>query len=127
MVLALMTRSEHVLVDPRRRRAEFLSQAAETLGLDQHVRVVQATVEKVKCAPVNTITARAVSSIDNLLSRTRHLADDGTSWLLHKGRNAVAEIQDAKLAWNARFEMIPSVTDVDAVIVRVTELAGRRE
>lgn len=126
LVLALLTQSEHVLVEPRRRRAEFLDQAARSLEVNQRVRVLQSAVEKIEHRQVGTVTARAVASIDKLLSATHHLADRSTTWLLHKGRSAGAEVDQAKALWNAEFEMLPSVTDSQSAIVRVTDLTGRR-
>lgn len=126
MVLAILLRREHVLVEPRRRRAEFLEQSAAALGLADNVRVLQSVVERVKRTGVGTITARAVTSVEKLLSATHHLAGESTTWLLHKGRNASDEIEHAKTIWDARFETIQSLTAADAAIVRVTGLTGRR-
>lgn len=126
LVLAILTRSQHVLVEPRRRRAEFLEQAAKSLGINQSVRIVQTPVEKFEHPPVGTITARAVASVAKLLSVTHHLADQSTAWLLHKGRSARAEVDEARALWNADFELLPSCTAPDAAIVRVTSLTARR-
>lgn len=126
MVLAILLRSEHLLVEPRRRRAGFLVEAADSLGLSKNVRVSQASVERIARAPVGTITARAVTTIDGLIAATSHLADEATTWLLHKGRNASGEVDRARMTWDARFEMLPSITDPDAAIVRVSDFAGRR-
>lgn len=126
LVLAVLLQSEHVLTEPRRRRAEFLTRASEELGIDEKVTVIQSLVEKVRLAPFGTITARAVTTVDALLLATRHLADAGTTWLLHKGKSASKEVEQASAAWSARFELLPSVTSAEASIVRVTEFAGRR-
>lgn len=127
MVLAILTRSEHVLVEPRRRRADFLAHVAAALGLT-NVRIVRSTVETLTRSPVGTITARAVASIDKLLASTQHLADASTTWLLHKGRTGASEVASVRPIWNARFDLLPSLTDPSASIVRVREVskvAGR--
>ncbi len=125
LVLAVMTQSEHVFVERRAKRAEFLRAAAATLSISSRVRVVQRSVEQLREVPVEIITARAVMSLNAILEATRHLADRSTTWLLHKGRNARFEVDVAAAVWNADFEMLPSITASDAAIVRVRNFTGR--
>lgn len=122
LVVAILSRSEHVLVEPRRRRAEFLSHVVATVNIGDRVKVVPKSVERVTRSPAAVITARAVSSIESLIVSTRHLADASTIWLLHKGRNATAEVDPARLVLFANFEMLRSMTDPDAAIVKVSNL-----
>ncbi len=124
LVLAAMTNSEHVLVEPRRKRAEFLTRAVDALGLMDRVHVIRTPVEKIVRPPVDVITARAVASLDKLLGATRQLAGPSTVWLLHKGRSAQAEIDEVGRRWSASFQMLPSLTDRDAAIVHVRDLRG---
>lgn len=126
LVLAILSRSEHILVEPRRRRADFLSHVIAAIGLGNRTRVVQRHVERLEYSPINFVTARAVSSVENLVASTRHLADGATIWLLHKGRSAAAEIDAAKRVLWADFEMLPSITDPDAAIVKVSNLRSGR-
>lgn len=123
LVLAILSPTQHILVEPRRRRAAFLSEATVALGLENHVRVVQQDVERMSHpAAINAITARAVSSVGSLINSTRHLADESSIWLLHKGRTAAAEVDAARRVLCAKFEMFPSMTDPDAAIVRISNL-----
>lgn len=126
MVLAILTQSDHLLVEPRRRRADFLLHAVATLQLKESVRIVQSPVERLREPLARTITARAVSSLDKLIAMTMHLADRSTVWLLHKGRDVSAEVEQAEAFWDASFEMLPSITDPQSAIVRITNFAGRR-
>lgn len=126
LVLAVMTQSMHILVEPRRRRAEFLQRTAAALGIAARVDVVQQSVERFHGGPIGVITARAVMSLANILTATHHLANRSTIWLLHKGRGAQLEVDAAELMWNAKFEMLPSMTAADASIVRVSEFCGKQ-
>lgn len=126
LVLAILSRCEHILVEPRRRRADFLSSVVSGLGLSDRVEVVQQEVERVKRPACRVITARAVSSIEAVVTATRHFSDDSTAWLLHKGRSAAAEAAAARSVLCADVEMYPSMTDSEASIVKVTGLASRR-
>jgi 16S rRNA (guanine527-N7)-methyltransferase len=113
------------LVEPRAKRAEFLSRATFSLGLSDHVTVHARRVEQVHIAPVATITARAVASLDKLFTMAAHLADENTRWVLPKGRKAVSELEEARRTWQGSFRLVPSMTDPDAAIV-IAEGVRRR-
>lgn len=126
IVIALMTKLRYVLVEPRRLRAEFLNFAVHRLGLADRVDVVQKRVETVKELTVNVITARAFASLTETLKATRHLGNERTTWLLHKGRNAKSEVAEAQQAFAAEFDLFPSLTAPDAALVRVRQLPRLR-
>lgn len=116
LVLAIMSNARHVLVEPRRLRADFLKHAAENLGLADRVAVVQDRVENVR-GSFCVVTARAFASLSDTLAATIHLSDKRTQWILHKGRGATAQAEAAMHAWTGTLELIPSVTDPLASIV----------
>lgn len=122
LVLAILTSADHCLVEPRRLRADFLEQAVQDLGLGSRVTVQRSTVEKAKVAGPDVITARAFRSLTATLAATAHLAGERTTWLLNKGRRAAIEVEEARQDWRGRFELLPSITDPTAAIVRVTDL-----
>lgn len=126
IVLSLMTDATFLLVEPRKLRAQFLQRVVDELGLSSRVEVLQTRVEAVAARPLASITARAFAPLSQALRATLHLADQGTTWLLHKGRNAAAEVVEAQRAFEGNFETIPSMTAPDASIVRVRGLCGVR-
>jgi 16S rRNA (guanine527-N7)-methyltransferase len=115
IVVAILTASPMILVEPRRLRAEFLRRVIDELQLQ--ASVVQARVEALQCPPVDIITARAVAPIDKLFAMALHLSRKGTIWALPKGRNAHLELEQAKKSWQGDFRLEPSRTDPDARIV----------
>ena len=127
MVVAILTGDPVTLIEPRRLRAEFLCAVADRLGLI-NVTVVPAKAQAVN-GKFDVITARAVSKIGELLGITHHLAHKDTTYLLMKGRNAAAELEQARAAWHGRFERIASRTDSEAAIVVARGIVprGRRE
>ena len=127
MVVAILTADPVTLIEPRRLRAEFLGAVADRLGLT-NVTVVPAKAQAAT-GKFDVITARAVGKIGELLGITAHLAHKDTTYLLMKGRNAAAELEQARAAWHGRFERIASRTDPDAAIVVARGIAprGRRE
>lgn len=127
IVLATMTNAAYTLVEPRRLRADFLQRVAIELGLIDRVEILCAKIEKIARLQLDVITARAFASLSNTLKATQHLTQPRTVWLLPKGRNAQAEIDEAKGVWIARFELLPSRTSAEGCIVRVSHFQGIRK
>ena len=110
------------LVEPRRKRADFLAQAADALGLP-HVVVHASKVESVD-ARAKTVSARAVAGVAALVEAARHVASRDTVWLLPRGRVDEAELAD--LPQHARvFHVEQSITDPDSKIVVLRGVRGR--
>lgn len=110
------------LVEPRRKRAVFLAEAAESLDLP-HVTVHASKVESVDVR-ARVISARAVAAIPALVEAARHVASRDTIWLLPRGRVDADEL--AGLHQHARvFHVKQSLTDLDSSIVTLKGVFGR--
>jgi 16S rRNA (guanine527-N7)-methyltransferase len=116
LVTAIITGNPTILVEPRARRAAFLQETAETLGL-MHVRVVASTVQKLVANPVDNITARALAALPAIIEMAAPFAHKGTVWLLPKGKSAETELASLPRAWQGHWEMRASVTDPDSHIL----------
>lgn len=125
MVLAILLEDPITLIEPRRLRAEFLREAARSLGLSERVRVECAKVERAK-GTFDVITARAVASLDTLLAMSQHLSTSETTWILPKGRNAQSELAQAKLNWHCDARVEQSCTDPDSEILVLTKVGARK-
>lgn len=80
------------LMDSNHKKTAFLTQAVIELGLP-HVQVITARVEAWKTAvPYHVITARAFTSLADLVRLSRHLLAPGGVWLAMKGQHPAAEI-----------------------------------
>jgi len=104
------------LVEPRRLRAEFLARAVQELGLSGRVAVHAAKVERI-AGKFDVITARAVASVDSLLSISHHLSTDKTLWLFPKGKSAQSELDEARAKWQGDFRLETSLTSDEAAIL----------
>jgi len=84
-----------VLVEPMERRIAWLNEQVDELGLS-NVSVVRARAEEAKLsAPLDQVTARAVSAFRKLLPLTAPLLRDGGELVLMKGAGAQAEVDAA--------------------------------
>jgi len=81
------------LLDSSGKKIRFVTQAVAELGL-VNVDVVQSRVEAYQPASrFDTVTARAYSSIEELVKQTAHLLADGGQYLIMKGAYPVAEVE----------------------------------
>lgn len=95
---------DFVLIEPMERRVSWLQEQTEALRLD-NVEVLRARAEDVRLpAPLDRVTARAVSAFRKLIPLTAPLVRDGGELLLMKGANAEAEA-DAAVKESRRFHL----------------------
>lgn len=124
LVVAALSERSVWLVEPRRRRAEFLAAAAAALGISDRVTVKCARIEDVTVA-AEIISARAVASLDTLFGWGAKCASSATCWILPKGRTALADVAAAQLNWDGVFHVEHSVTDPGSLIVLATGVTRR--
>lgn len=114
LVLACLGR-EVTLVEPRKRRVEFLQYCINTLELGT---AVQPVVAQRAGGQFANITARAVASPERLIKDTLHLAGKNTRWILPAGKTAFAIDHLPRV-----FHVEQSVTDASAGII-IAEAKG---
>jgi len=113
------------LVESNARKCAFLTETARLTGATARVR--NARIETVIGEYVGTteiVCARALAPLPQLLSWTEPLLKTGTTGLFPKGRDAHAELTQAAAQWTVVNDLVPSRTDSEARIVRVTALAA---
>lgn len=115
MIVAALCDMPVTMVEPRRRRAEFLDRLAGLVGLT-NATVVNAKVESLT-GKYDVISARAVASIDELFAAASHLASDATTWILPKGRSWSEELEIARRYWKGMFHVEQSLTSDEARVV----------
>jgi 16S rRNA (guanine527-N7)-methyltransferase len=123
IVLAIAGRWQVTLVEPRRRRVDFLQRVIDELQLD-NATVLATTGEKVT-GHFDLVTARAVASIDALFAMTGRCADERTRFILPKGRSAQSDVDAARSHWHGVFHVEQSSTDPSAGIVLADRVRPR--
>jgi len=115
MIVAIARPGMTVMVEPRRKRVEFLQSAIDRIGLDQ-AEVRLAKVERVTVT-AGIISARAVASIENLLRAARHCATTSTRWLLPRGSVDRDELARTAAQHGLMFHVEQSLTQAESSIV----------
>ncbi len=124
MVVALLSDHRVRMIEPRRRRADFLAEAANELGLAERAEVLCARAETV-ADPANVISARAVATLPDLLQSAHAMSTEKTLWLLPKGAKAREEVAAARRTWHGSFHVEPSLTQPGSLIVVATGVRRR--
>lgn len=114
-VVGLLRDDPMLLIEPRRRRAEFLDRCSRELGLG-HVQVSAARIES-QTVEADIVSARAVAPVEKLLHMASGCAREGTRWLLPRGRFSEADLAAVKQQWRGMFHVEHSVTDPDSSIL----------
>ena len=125
LVVAALSERPVWLVEPRRRRAEFLTSAVESLGLGARVRVVADKVQNVSGVAADVVSARAVAPLADLFSWATGCSGLKTRWVIPKGRTAREDMASAYKTWHGVFHVEHSITDPASLIVLASGVARR--
>jgi len=120
LVIAAMRPDLQVtLIESDARKAAFLGEAARKMGLKDLPKIVIQRIETAPPAGADVVTARALAPLALLLEWAQRHRSDTAICLFHKGKGWQAEVDEAKKEWDFSPEPIASVTDRDAVILRI--------
>jgi 16S rRNA (guanine527-N7)-methyltransferase len=109
------------LVESDARKCAFLRAALRECGVAADV--VPSRIEALPPLGVDVISARALASLDRLLAYAdHHLAPGGTA-IFPKGARWRDEVVTAKRNWTFKATTIPSITESDAVLLRIGEIS----
>lgn len=111
------------LIESDQRKAVFLRQVAQALSLDLAVHAKR--IEDLDIGTADVISARALASLPELLSLSAIHMDIHTKLLFLKGAKAESELTQAQQTWNMEVDRIPSQTDPEGVILRLTGVSPR--
>lgn len=121
LVLAIMGVGTWTLIDSDRRKLTFLQEAARVAGVS--VKLLPSRLEAVEGVTADIVTARACAPLGKLLGYAAPLLAAGGRALFLKGREADSELDEARRDWSFRAETFPSVTDGQAKIVQIQDVA----
>lgn len=116
VIAALRPELEVILVESRRKRADWLERAVAELGLE-HCRIEGRRLEHVEGFAAGVISARAFAPLPKLFALSARFSTRDTLWLLPKGRSAVQEVASLPNGVARLFHVKHSATDPEAGIV----------
>jgi len=132
LVVAALLQSRggfHVtMIESIEKKCAFLRAAADTMELGSRVTIQRSRAEDLTGMVADVVTARAVASLEVLLSYAQRFTGKSTLCLFPKGRTAADELTQARRSWRIEAELIPSRSDPESSIVAVTSFSfkGRR-
>jgi len=111
------------LVESNARKCAFLTETARLTGAP--AKVHNARIEGIIGAyrGVAVVCARALAPLTQLLAWAEPLLTTGTVGLFPKGRDVQSELTEAAQRWRFVYDLVPSRTESEARIVRVTTLS----
>lgn len=124
LIIAMLGRFDVVLIEPRRRRAQFLAVCIERLALKDASIEVRST-QDVRAAPFDIISARAVAATADLLAMSIHLAKPSTRFIFPKGAGAAADVETARRDWHGMFHVEQSRTSPTSGIVVIDQVRAK--
>jgi len=108
------------LVEADLRKAAFLRETARQMEIS--IGVFSRRIEDLPPQSADVISARALAGLPALCAYAfRHLAPGGLA-LLQKGARHAEELESARRDWQMEVTVIPSVTDAEAVLLRIERL-----
>ena len=113
------------LIESNARKCAFLRHIARQTGAA--VTIHHARLEDILggLPETNVVTARALAPLTTLIGWSEQLLKTGAVGLFPKGRDAAAELTEACKSWKFDADVVPSLTDSDARIVRIRSLHGQ--
>lgn len=119
VVAAMRPDLDVTLIEADARKAAFLGEAARRMTLEKQPKIVVGRIEAVPPAKADVVTARALAPLGQLLKWAQPHRTDTAICLFHKGKDWKAELAEAMKDWDIPGQPFTSVTDLDAVILRI--------
>jgi 16S rRNA (guanine527-N7)-methyltransferase len=119
VISALRPDLDITLIEADARKAAFLGEASRRMELKKPPRIVIGRIEDVAPVRADVVTARALAPLGQLLAWADRHRMDTAICLFHKGKGWQAELTEAMKDWEIDCQPLSSVTDRDAVILRI--------
>ena len=99
--------------------ASFVLNAGRRMALKNQPKIVVSRIEKTPPTAADVVTARALAPLSQLLEWAHPHRTAPAICLFHKGKGWQVEVAEAKKDWDFPCQTFPSVTDRDAVLLRI--------
>jgi 16S rRNA (guanine527-N7)-methyltransferase len=113
------------LIESDARKGAFLAEAGRRMGLKNQPKIVISRIEAAPASNADIVTARALAPLGQLLAWAAPHRSDTAICLFHKGKDWQAELNEAMKDWDIQSQPFASVTDRDAVLLRVAQFSAK--
>ena len=113
------------LIESDARKGAFLGEAGRRMGLINQPKVVVGRIEAAPPLKADIVTARALAPLAQLLAWAAPHRSDTAICLFHKGKGWQVELTEAMKDWDIQSQPFASVTDRDAVLLRVAQFSTK--
>ncbi len=115
------------LVESNRKKCAFLAEVARATKapVDIHAMRIEDFAQSANRLAPNVVSARALAPLPRLFELAAPFFASGTRGLFLKGREAEAEVEEAKREWDFTAHLVPSLTAANSHIVEVSNLRPR--
>ncbi|MBA3908621.1 MAG: 16S rRNA (guanine(527)-N(7))-methyltransferase RsmG [Rhodobacter sp.] len=125
LVIAILARERDAdlkvtLVESDGRKATFLRQAAQELGL--RVMVINDRIESIPALGADVLSARALAPLSGLLEYAElHLHPDGVA-IFPKGGRYAEELEEARNTWDFEVDIHPSLSEQGSAVLVIRDI-----
>lgn len=123
MAIAIYGAPNVHLIESDSKKVLFLREVARITKTN--IAIHHERVERLRGITGDVILSRALSDLSKLLDYAFPYISYGTICLFPKGKNYTKEIEEAKTKWSFDHDIIPSITDSQGVILKISHLKER--
>ena len=130
LVLAILAKEKNIdgeiiLVESDKRKCAFLYTVRRDLNLN--LSIINKRIEE--CDPQNAdiISARALANLTKLFDLSFNHKCENTTFIFPKGRSWQEELVAAEKTWNFSWEAVNSITDSQAVVLKIGDLSRAKK
>ena len=116
--------TEFVLVESIRKKSLFLNEIIEKFNLN--AKVINDRIENIKLPCADYITARALSSLDNLFEYVKPFCNENTNCLFLKGKTYQEEIENAGKKWSFFIKVEQNKLSKEGVILQIRNIRRKK-
>lgn len=119
LILALSTDIPVILIESDMRKTIFLREVLRQTKTQ--ATVLCQRIENVNAISADVVTARALTSLTQLLEFSKNILNKNGYCLFLKGRSVNLEIEEVQKDWKINYKTFSSQTNADGVIVKINQ------
>ena len=130
LVLAILAKEKNIdgeiiLVESDKRKCSFLHTARRDLNLN--LTIINNRLEDCDVQKADIISARALADLATLFELSFKHMSRKTTFIFPKGKSWQEELFVAEKTWNFSWEAVNSITDSQAVVLKIGDLARAKK